>query len=71
MNMSYYLIRKYMLAFPEAPYELQSVIGLLKAKKNPIIAQTPSLSQNRLRMNFVVMNLALAFLYHPIPEDSR
>jgi hypothetical protein len=40
-------------------------------KKNPVVVQTPAANQNRLRMNFVVMNMSLAFLYHPIPDESR
>ena len=71
MNMSYYLLRKYMLAFPKASYDLSIILGLLKSKKSQQASQLPAIGQNRLRMNFVVMNLSLAFLYHPIPEDPR
>lgn len=38
MNMSYYLIRKCMLAFPKAPYEVSVIIALLKAKKPQVVA---------------------------------
>ena len=68
-NMSYYLLRKYLLAFPKAPYDLNFFLNLLKVKRNQQPSQIPAVIQTRLRMNFVVMNLALVFLYHPIPED--
>lgn len=73
LNRSYYLIRKYLLAFPKSGYNVDSFLALLKNRRpgypNPSNEEMIH-SYKRLRMNFVVMNIALALLYHPIPADK-
>lgn len=74
LNRSYYLIRKYLLAFPNAKYNVDSFLSLLKNRRpgypNPGNEEMIH-SYKRLRMNFVVMNISLALLYHPIPEEKK
>jgi hypothetical protein len=74
LNRSYYLMRKYLLVFPNSGYNIDSFLGLLKNRRPgyPNASNEEMIhSYKRLRMNFVVMNLSLALLYHPIPEDKQ
>ena len=72
LNRTYYLLRRYLLTFRDAGYNIELLKQLLDSRLISFTKSTEDISQSykKLRTNFVMMNIILAFLYHPLAETE-
>lgn len=72
INRAYYLLRKYLLVFRKSCYSPDTLVKLLKTNQgDPRESEESLYNYTRLRLNMVIMNISLCFLYHQMSKEAK